>query len=261
AIPTDIDHAHTIDNADQKPPYYELAFLQAAAGAEIVDGIIIIWTDTIDSPNTIPAGWILQAGILDKYTRGCNGGYATAGSANHLHTVQPSATHNHGASISSTGTNHAHSAGYNTMPSHDHQIYTLSDIGGTSGVIQNDESDYHLHSANSVTGAHSHTIGAALAHTHTCEATNNDPKHRLVAFIEVSGATSVPNGGVLIWMTASPPANFAEVTELRGRLVRSVPDSTTNPDLVTDRGVDNHNHTEAGESGAHKFGTDPEDHA
>ncbi|GAI19938.1 unnamed protein product [marine sediment metagenome] len=122
AIPTDIDHAHTIDNADQKPPYYELAFLQAAAGAEIVDGIIIIWTDTIDSPNTIPAGWILQAGILDKYTRGCNGGYATAGSANHLHTVQPSATHNHGASISSTGTNHAHSAGYNTMPSHDHHI-------------------------------------------------------------------------------------------------------------------------------------------
>ncbi|MBU1067513.1 hypothetical protein KKE60_06975, partial [Patescibacteria group bacterium] len=261
AITTDPNHNnHVIGAADQKPPYYELAFLQAAAGAEIVDGIIIIWTGTIDSPNTIPAGWILHAGILDQYVRGDDGGYTIGGNPTHLHTVG-SVSHNHGGSISSTGTTHTHGSGSGNMPAHDHQSYVLGDIGGTTGKVLNTYALYtHTHtSAGTPGGAHSHTISSPT-HAHTCEATANNPKHRLVAFIEASGATAIPTGGVLIWMTAAPPLGFEEVTELRSRLVRSVLNSTTNPDLVTDRGVDDHNHTEAGDSVAHKFGTDAEDH-
>ena len=36
------NHIHTINTADGRPPYYEVAYIQAAAGAAVATGIIII---------------------------------------------------------------------------------------------------------------------------------------------------------------------------------------------------------------------------
>ncbi len=166
-------HTHAINTADGRPPFYEVAYIQAAEGANITTGIIIIWPDPIAD---IPSGWYLCNGnsstpdLRERFLRGIDTSEtdpgSTGGASTHTHTLQNCQAHSH--TCSETG-NHTHTYSSYTW-SHDHTTGYAAQFTsgpGTDVPSQNDSGGgNHQHSATNNTGAHTHTIGDGGVHDH-----------------------------------------------------------------------------------------------
>jgi len=250
-LTTDPNHTHTINTEIHDPPYYNVVYIQAAAGAAIANSIIIIWTGTLAN---IPAGWELCDGVgrpnlLERFIKGQLAG-DPAGGANvstHIHTVVARA-HNHGA-VTPTSANHTHTVTVASPGTHNHLGGTLKIATGTSSVVSDSHTFTHGHTMGS-DGGHSHTVGSAGSHQHTVDPASHIPPYYEVAYIVAVGATSVPNNGILIWTgtRGNIPADYDEVTALREKFLRCV-DAYTDPSGTG--GAVSHTHTENGTAGGH----------
>jgi len=274
-------HQHTINNADGRPPFYEVAYIQAGAGAAIVNGIIIIWPGTIAN---IPDGWELCDGgggrpdYREKFTRGVNTGVTEpgtlGGNTQHTHILNNCATHSHSCTTDGLHTGHTFSA-YSWLHTH----ATAQHNSGSPWTIFYEQvsttggSHTHSHSAGQSTGTdHNHNpIGQGGIHTHTVQPTPSLPQYRDVAYIYCNGARIVPNDGILIWtgLLANIPAGYNLCDggdgrpDYRGRFIRGAAngvdpggvggsDAHTHVDII---GGSHNNHTQTSSGGHSHAGT------
>lgn len=263
--PTDSNHTHTINSSDGRPPYYEVAFIQAGAGAACAAGLIIIWTGTLA---TIPAGWDLCDGsagrpdLRSRFLRGVNTNATdpgtTGGATTHTHTTTTRA-HTHGGT-SNSGGSHYHTFSSYTW-THDHN--TASWTVGALGPKQTDSgAGNHTHSNTNTTGSHSHSIGSGGSHSHTGAAASSLPVYYAVAYIYNTAAAAIPSNGILLWTgtLATIPSGYqlcdgaAGRPDLRGRFVYG---TAAGVDPGATGGADSHTHTpsSAGGHSDHSIGS------
>ncbi|MGQ9543675.1 MAG: hypothetical protein ACUVTM_06305 [Candidatus Bathyarchaeia archaeon] len=245
-------HTHTINSSDNRPPFYEAAYIQAGSEAEVASGLIIIWPNSISS---IPEGWDLCDGnggrpdLRSKFIRGINSSTtnpgSTGGNISHTHTEQNSSGHSHTCSDSGS---HYHTFNNDSAP-HNHGVwyYSFSDSYAQLAATNNFT---HKHADTNTTSSHNHNpLCSGGVHTHTVNNANNIPPYYDVAFIYNSSANSIPTGGVLIWtgLIANIPNNYTlcdggnDTPDLRGRFVRGC-DVGQNPGGTG--GSTSHTHTE-----------------
>ena len=217
-LASDGAHLHTINNADGRPPFYEVAYIQAGAGAAIVNGIIIIWPGTIAN---IPGGWELCDGgdgrpdLREKFARGVNTDVTDpgtlGGNTQHTHILNNCAAHSHSCTTDGLHTGHTFSL-YSWLHTHSKLqcapgVSTFYEQTSTTGG-----SHTHVHvSGQSTDTDHNHNpIGQGGIHTHTVQTTSSLPQYRDVAYIYCNGASIVPVDGVLIWtgLLANIPAGW-----------------------------------------------------
>lgn len=264
------NHTHTRSTDDGRPPYYEVAFIQAAAGAACAPGLIIIWTGLIAN---IPANWDLCDGgggrpdLRSRFLRGVNTGGtdpgAMGGATTHLHT-EGSASHNHGSSTSGDS-NHSHSFNaYTWTHSHNSNI-------GSSGAARPKQDDSsagnHTHANTNSTGSHTHTVGSGGGHAHTVNPASSLPSYYAVAYIYNTAAADIATDGILIWtgILATIPANYdlcdggGGRPELRSKFIYGAaggvdPGGTGGSDTHThtDSTTGAHNNHTIGTTGAHQ---------
>ncbi len=247
-------HTHTINTADGRPPYYEVAFIQAGAGAAVAANIIVIWTGTIAS---IPAGWSLCDGgsgrpdLRTRFVRGVNSSVtnpgATGGATTHVHT-EVATSHSH----TSTSTTHSHTHNAYTW-THSH----CEGMGpGASEVVAMYCASYsgsHTHSSTDAIANHNHNpMGTSSIHdaAHTVNSASSLPAYYDVAYIiNDGGATTIPVSGVLIWTDtlANIPSGWnlcdggGGRPDLRARFIRG---SAAGVDPGGTGGSDTHTHTD-----------------
>jgi len=264
---TDANHTHTINASDGRPPYYEVAFIRAGAGAAIDAGIVIIWTGTLA---TIPAGWALCDGgsgrpdLRSRFLRGVNTAAtnpgSTGGATTHTHTTD-TISHTHGGNSDYSG-GHTHSFSSFTW-THSHNASTGAAVGMLFTNRQTDSAaGNHTHSNTNDPGTHRHTIGSGGSHSHTGGATSSLPAYYTVAYIVNESANAIPLDGILIWTgtLATIPANYdlcdggGGRPELRSRFLYGAA-SGSNPGSTG--GSDSHTHTPntAGAHSNHSIGS------
>lgn len=252
-------HTHTISTDDGRPPYYEVAFIQAAAGANIAAGIIIIWTGTLA---TIPAGWALCDGggttpdLRQRFLRGVNTGATdpgtTGGATTHGHT-EGSDSHSHTISTDAPG---SHTFNAYTW-THSHNANTSS--SGSYAFVQSDSGGgNHTHSSTDNPGSHDHgtTSGSGGSHAHSVVAASSLPAYYAVAYIISTGATTVPANGILIWTgtLATIPGSYTLCDggdgrpELRSRFLYG---TAAGVDPGGTGGADSHLHTDTSTGTSH----------
>lgn len=234
-------HIHVVTSDDGRPPYYEVAFIQAAAGALVAVGLIIIWTGLLAA---IPVGWDLCDGgasrpdLRSRFVRGINTNVTNPG------TTGGATTHQHTGQSGTTFDTHTHTS--------------ASDGAHTHGSALNFQASTTIQSASSA-GTHTHTLQSpALLHTHTFVAASSLPAYFDVAFIYNSSASTIPSGGILIWaeLLANIPTGYALcdgnggrpnliAVFLRGSNVGVEPGGTGGSDshTHTDENVGAHQHT------------------
>lgn len=260
-VSTDPNHTHTINAGDGRPPYYEIAFIQAGAGAAVVANLIIIWTGLLAN---IPAGWNLcDAGdgrpdLRTRFIRGVNTDITepgtTGGATTHGHT-EGNRAHSH-----TTGNAAAH---YHTFTAftwtHDHN--KDSEYAGTTTKYQHDDGKGdHKHANSNSIDTHNHNpMGDGGSHAHTVVVASSLPAYYDVAYIiNDDGATEIPTGGILIWtgLLANIPAGFYQCDGDDGRpnlLSKFLRGSADGVNPGGEGGSDTHTHTDqdAGSHSAH----------
>ena len=253
------NHTHVINAADGRPPYYEVAFIQAAAGAAVAAGIIIIWTGTLAA---IPAGWSLCDGgggrpdLRDRFVRGINtaitppGGLG--GNLTHTH-IENNTPHGHGTTNAGA---HTH-----TFPSYD-WIHTHNDntSDGANPLHQSDSgAGVHIHAVTNDPGNHNHNPIGNITHNHTVNTASSLPAYYKVAYIINVAAADIPQNGILIWTgtLATIPAQYELCNgsggkpELRSRFIYG---TAAGIDPGGIGGSDTHTHTDQA-NGAHNTHT------
>ncbi len=251
------NHTHVINTADGRPPFYEVAFIQAGVGALVAVGIIIIWTGTLAN---IPAGWALCDGgdsrpdLRTNFVRGVNtavtdpGGLG--GGATHIH-VEDADLHSH--TMNNSGTHfHTYNA-YNWL--HDHNTAGNS-TGANASVLQTDSgSGVHTHANTDNIGSHNHNPLGNNSHAHTVNSASSLPIYYEVAYIINVAAALIPSEGILVWtgLLANIPVGYSLCDggdtrpELRGKFLRGSADGV---DPGGEGGSDSHTHTDQN-GGAH----------
>lgn len=268
---TDPNHTHTIIASDGRPPYYEVAFIQAAAGAACAAGLIIIWTGTLA---TIPAGWDLCDGsggrpdLRSRFLRGVNTNVTnpgtTGGSTTHTHS-ESSRAHSHGGSSTTGDSLHSHSFNAYTW-THSHNVVTAE--GDSARVKQTDSAaGSHTHANTDSTGSHSHSIGSGGSHSHSVNSASSLPVYYQVAYIYNTAAADFPAGGILIWTgtLATIPGNYNLCDggdgrpDLRSRFLYGTsagidPGGTggSNTHTHTDNAAGTHSNHSIGSTGSHQ---------
>lgn len=250
-------HTHTIDTASNNPAYYEVAFIQAALGAEVTSGIICFWSGSLVD---IPANWSACDGsggrpnLNGKFLKGVATNTTdpgdTGGSDTHTHTLQNNASHSH---THSDINSHRHNTYANSW-SHSHNR-SASNVTGTSDVYTQTDSGYsHSHSYTGYSGEHTHTIGSGGVHkNHLVNNASSLPSY-IEAVPIYSSDTAFRVGCICIWSgtLATIPSNWSlcdgtgstpDYTEKFIRGTTSTPGTTS--------GSATHTHTEAGTAGAH----------
>lgn len=246
-------HTHTISTDDGRPPYYEVAFIQAGAGAAVDIGLIIIWTGLLAN---IPAGWALCDGgdsrpdLRASFIRGVNtnvtdpGG--VGGNATHGHTEGNAAPHSH---TEVAGGTHFHT--FNAYAwSHSHSQGIGS--GGESVDERKTYTGAHTHANSDNIGGHNHNpLGNSAAHhlAHTVNPTSSLPVYYDVAYIINTAAAIIPSNGVLVWtgLLANIPGGYnlcdggGGRPELRAKFLRG---SAADVDPGGGGGSDSHTHTD-----------------
>jgi len=255
------NHTHTISTEDGRPPYYEVAFIQAGAGAAVAVGLIILWTGTIAS---IPAGWALCDGgdsrpdLRSRFIRGVETNATNpgtiGGSDTHTHTEGAAGGHTHTEADAGTHSHTFNSYSWTHGLCHNELVPSDSD---TLWYSVDDSSGAHTHADTDNIGSHNHNpLGNAPDHTHTINAASSRPAYYDVAFIINESATTIPSGGILIWtdILANIPAGYNLCDggdgrpDLRGRFVRGA-DAGNDPGGTG--GSDTHSHTENDHSHTH----------
>ncbi len=248
-------HTHGINTADGRPPYYEVAFIQAGAGAAVTANLIITWTGTLAG---IPAGWHLCDGgsgrpdLRSRFVRGVNTNTTnpgtTGGATTHVHTEVAATAHTH----TSTTTTHFHTHNAYTW-THSH----CEGMGpGTSEVVDrycSTCSDSHTHCNTDVLASHNHNpMGTSSIHdaAHTVNSASSLPAYYDVAYIiNDGGATTIPQNGILIWtgLLANTPTGYnlcdggGGRPDLRAKFLRG---SAAGVDPGGTGGSDTHTHTD-----------------
>lgn len=248
------NHTHTISSTNSRPPFYEVAFIQAQSGAAVATGLIIIWTGTLAN---IPSGWDLCDGgggrpnLRSRFVRGINTSSTNpgtvGGSVTHTHTIS---TNNHNHSITSAG-GHTHSINAITW-THNHHDDASRAGTDVNGRHTDTAAGSHGHSDTNFTGSHNHgsPSGTGGSHNHMNASTvSNFPAYYEVAYIINSGASDIPLNGILIWVgtLATIPSQYQLCNgeggraDLRSRFVLGA-DSGQQPGSTG--GSDSHNHTD-----------------
>ncbi len=194
-------HTHAINTGAGRPPYYEVAFIQAGAGAAVAANLIILWTGTLVS---IPAGWALCDGgggrpeLRSRFIRGVNTNVTnpgtTGGATTHLHIEVAAAAHTH----TSTSTTHSHT--------HSAYTWTHSHCAGFEGGADNtgtyctNYTGAHTHAATNALANHNHNaMGASAVHdaAHIVDPASSLPAYYDVAYIiNTGGAVIIPVSGI-----------------------------------------------------------------
>lgn len=255
------NHTHTIGAVDGRPPYYEVAFIQAGAGALVAVGLILIWAGTLAS---IPAGWSLCDGgdsrpdLRTRFVRGVNTSVTNpgglGGNTTHTHALTNDIVHSHTMNAGGTH-NHTHNAYTWT---HSHNV-TNTASGAHSACIQLDSGGgNHTHANTDSIGSHSHALGNSthLASAHIVNTASSLPVYYDVAYIINVSAAVVPTNGILIWtgLLANIPSEYnlcdggGGRPELRGKFLRG---AAAGVDPGGEGGSDTHTHGETGNAGAH----------
>ncbi len=258
---SEANHTHPISTDDGRPPFYEVAYIQAAAGALVAADIVIIWTGTIVG---IPAGWSLCDGggarpdLRSTFVRGVNTAITNPGNvgggATHLHTETAHAAHSH---TMNAGGTHTHTFSAYTW-THSHVgLYIGSTDSNTSSMQDDLGAGDHTHAESNSTGSHTHNaMGNDGAHAHTVNAASSLPAYYDVAYIiNDGGATEIPTSGVLIWtgLLVNIPVGYdlcdggGGRPELRAKFLRG---SNAGVDPGGGGGSDTHTHTDQN-AGAH----------
>jgi len=257
---SEANHTHPISTDDGRPPYYEVAFIQAAAGAAVAANLIIIWTGTLAN---IPAGWSLcdsgggRPDLRSKFVRGINTNVTnpgtTGGNTTHLHTETVHAAHSHTTNNSG---DHNHTFNLYTW-THNHEAgFTTPNV--ISGLDQTDSgAGHHTHANSDTIGDHNHNpMGNDGAHAHTVNTASSLPVYYDVAYIiNDGGAVVIPTNGILVWtdLLANVPAGYnlcdggGGRPELRAKFLRG---SNAAVDPGGGGGADSHTHTDQN-AGAH----------
>ncbi|MBA7648407.1 hypothetical protein ES703_56193 [subsurface metagenome] len=271
---TPANHSHTINTGDGRPPYYEVAYIQAAVGATVAANIIIIWTGLLAN---IPAGWTLCDGggarpdLRTRFVRGVNTAITNpgglGGNTTHLHIEDAVAAHSHTMDLN--GAAHAHS--YNAYTwSHQHNARTAAG-GATVFLMQSDSGGgNHTHANTDNIDNHSHNpMGNDGGHTHVVNTASSLPAYYDVAYvINDGGAVIIPTSGIMIWvgLLANIPATYTQCEgaggrpELRSKFIRG---SAAAVEPGGGGGSDTHTHTDinAGAHNGHSVPNDTHTHA
>jgi len=238
--------AVTYGAASNNPPFHEVIFIEAEAGAVIFDGLIGLWGG-FDSVVTVPSGWLNCNGdsstpnLGNKYLRGAgteaNAG-TTGGSTTNVHNIDhahTANTHGHGNSTSGQG----------IMPG------TPSQNGSFDSPNWIQETHTHTVSFNASTQAIPDFSGD-LTTSETVE-----PAHTKLVAIQRDTNGLKPRGLIGLWLgaTASVPRGWVlcdgnnDTLDLRNRYIKI----TTNTAEIGDTGGAN-THTHAAQSHQHTTG-------
>jgi len=244
--------AHNINNADGRPPYYEVAFIQAQAGALFAIGIVAIWSGTLI---TIPVDWSLCDGggsrpdLRSRFSRGINTAITnpgtTGGAATHLHIIDTAGLHNHDEDVSVA---HTHTFNLDTV-AHNHGS-TNSRSGTTVRAISTNYNWTHQHAVSDSIGIHDHDpLGNDGSHTHTVNPASSLPAYQDIAFIYHNNLVAPPTGAIFIWtgLLANIPVGYSLCDgaggrpDLRDKFVRG---SNAGVDPGGTGGSNTHSHTD-----------------
>lgn len=262
-------HTHTRTTVDGRPPYYEVAYIQAAVGALTAVGLIIIWSGALAA---IPAGWDLCDGgasrpdLRTRFLRGINTGVTnpgtTGGNDTHIHVEGVAGTHSHTEVAAGTHTHTfnvyawTHGAGHNVF----------GDGPTANAAAVDDNAGSHTHAVSDSIGSHTHNaLGVDPNHAHTVNPADSKPAYYDVAYIYNTAASSIPANGILIWsgLLVNIPVGYdlcdggGGRPELRSKFLRGAsagiePGGTGGSDTHTHTDVnDSHTHTETS-AGAHQ---------
>jgi len=255
------NHTHPISTGDGRPPYYEVAFIQAGVGASVALNLIIIWTGLLAN---IPAGWTLCDGgggrpdLRSRFVRGVNTNVTnpgtTGGAATHLHTETAQAAHTH---IMNNTVAHQHTFNAYTW-THSHNTANKYSTGATTDMIRQSDTGGgdHTHAASNSIDTHNHNpMGNDGGHTHIVNAASSLPAYYDVAYIINTGAAIIPQNGILIWtgLLANIPLGYnlcdggGGRPDLRSKFARG---SNAGVDPGGTGGSDTHTHTDQ-DAGAH----------
>ncbi len=259
------NHTHPISSDDGRPPYYEVAFIRAAAGAAVAANLAIIWTGTLVA---IPAGWALCDGVggrpdlRTRFVRGVNTAITnpgtTGGATTHGHTETAGGVHSH---VMNAGGSHTHTFNAYTW-THTHNV-TIDTPEAGAVLWQNDTgAGNHTHAVSNDPGTHTHNaMGNDGSHSHTVVAASSLPVYYDVAYIiNTGGATIIPTNGILIWtgLLVNIPVGYSQCDgaggrpELRGYFSRG---ASAGVDPGGTGGANTHTHTDqnAGAHSAHSL--------
>jgi len=261
---TPANHTHPISTDDGRPPFYEVAFIQAGVGAVVAVNLIIIWTGKLAD---IPAGWNLcddggsRPDLRSRFIRGVNTDVtnpgATGGDTTHLHTETSQAAHTH---TMNNATAHFHTFNAYTWTHSHNQV-----AGGSAGAgwyLQTDAgAGDHTHANSDTIDTHDHDpMGNDGAHSHTVNTASSLPVYYDVAYIfNDGGAVVIPTSGILVWtgLLANIPLSYnlcdggGGRPELRAKFLRG---SNAGVDPGGGAGADTHTHTDQN-AGAHNSHT------
>lgn len=256
---TTINHTHAISTDDGRPPYYEVAFIQAGAGALVAVGLIIIWTGLLAN---IPIGWSLCDGgdsrpdLRSKFVRGVNTNVTnpgtTGGATTHLHTETAVVAHSH--TMNTNGT-HQHTFNLYTW-THSHNVSSFSSGGWLLEYQSDSGAGNHTHANSNNIGSHNHNpMGNDGVHAHVVNSASSLPSYYDVAYIINVSAVTIPTNGILIWtgLLANIPLGYSLCDggggrpDLRASFIRGS-NAGVNPGGTG--GSDTHTHTDQ-DAGAH----------
>jgi len=236
-------HAHTFQNADTRPAYYQVAFIYSdGTPTTFAQNVIALWSGTLAS---IPAGFSLDTALVAKFLRGVpaatNPG-GTGGADSHTHTQDAAGAHTH--TLSSTTHTHTSDSAGNHYHNYTDQCFSGSADGG--GYFSQGS---HTHGAASG-GGHTHTATSAGSHSHTINTADGRPPYYELAPIKAgAGGANLAIGVITTWTgtLANIPANWALCDGNGGRpnlfskFIRGVNTSVTNPGGTG--GATTHTHT------------------
>lgn len=267
-------HTHTVNDANNEPSYYEVAFIQAASSANLANGIIFLWAEPLID---IPSGWLLCDGdnstpdLKEKFLKGVASAVTDpgniSGNATHLHTINSTGSHSH--SLKSYGASHKHT--YSEISwSHGH---TVDYVGGSgsSAIWIRDDTEPHDHTSGSTNGNHTHNTNSTGSHSdHSVEEVSNLPPYYNLAHIMNNGSSDIPWGLIMMWngLIVDIPEKYhiCDGTEgtpdLREKFVRGSPASTDPGDTGGSSSHDHdvgsggvHSHSSVTTSGGHTHGS------
>lgn len=244
-------HTHTLsDTAEGRPPWYDVLYIQAAAGASVATNIRAIWSGAV---GTIPANWSEDTNLREKFIRGASNGVdagGTGGSTDHVHATQNSVGHTHD-STDSVG-NHTHTFNNDTV-AHNHG--SQSTASGTRTVQTAASYNWqHQHGQSDSIGAHTHTFQSGGIHNDhgnvgTLDSNKSMPLYKQAFFMKNDGAAAFSVGTILIWVgtLATIPATWnlcdggGSRPDYRGYFLRGVPNGGNVGDTG---GANTHIHTD-----------------
>lgn len=256
-------HDHTLQNADTRPAYYQVAFIYSdGSPVTFAEGIITLWSDILGN---IPAGWALDATLVAKFLRGVPAATdpgGTGGADSHTHTQDADGAHTH--TLASSSWSHTHTS--NSGGSHNHGNATYNPATANSGRTTSEGS--HTHGSGSGGSSHSHSAASAGSHSHTVNNSDGRPPYYELAPIDADvGGANLKVGLICIWTgtIANIPADWELCDGNGGRpnlltkFIRGVATAGTNPggtsgDLThthTVQDAGNHTHTDSS-AGSHR---------